>query len=379
MLNLDPRSIILMAGVMALLMSVVLFFLRRNYPPSIRGLSEWSAGPVLVFISTLFFGARGMISDLLSVVAANVILLVGLVLLYFGTQRFFGLPKSVKLWSTLVFAAAAFFIWTHVEPHYGHRVMMMALIMSALSFSHFRLIWCRGTRSVATFLTASALLIQTLAQVYRFVDAFSMPADDALMIISPTQSVVVTTYAVCILMISIGVVLMATDRLRTELEHLASHDSLTGTLTRRALIDICEQEFERGKRKPRETSLLVMDLDHFKVVNDTYGHQVGDRVLVDFAARTKALLRRPDHLGRFGGEEFVALLPETSLDEAVIVAERVRAGVEQGDAKLPTCTVSIGVAQSQPGDTTLDALLARADAALYQAKAEGRNCVSIAT
>lgn len=376
--NLDPRSIILLSGVMALLMSVVLFFLRRSYPSSIRGLTEWAVGPVLIFVSTLLFGARGMISDLLSVVAANLILLTGLVFLYFGTQRFFGLPKSTKLWSTLIFLAAAFLIWTHVEPHYGHRVMMMALLMVAISVSHMRLIWNRGPRSLASFIMTSTMLVQTLAQAYRFFDALGAPPDDMLLIMSPTQSVVVTTYAVCILMISVGTVLMATDRLRAELEHLASHDSLTGALTRRALIEISEQEFERGRRKPRETSLLVMDLDRFKMINDAHGHQVGDRVLVDFVTRTKALLRRPDHLGRFGGEEFVALLPETSLDEAVIVAERIRAGLEHGDAKLPACTVSIGVAQSQPGNTTLDTLLARADAALYQAKAEGRNCIRTA-
>ena len=378
MLNLDPRSIILMAGVMALLMSMVLFFLRRNYPPSIRGLTEWTVGPILIFVSTLLFGARGLISDLLSMVAANVILLVGLVLLYFGTQRFFGLPKSVRLWSVLVFAAAGFLIWTHVEPHYGNRVLMMAFLMSLISFSHLRLLVSRGARSFATYLTAAALLIQTLAQTYRFVDAFSAPADDLLMILSPTQTVVVTTYAVCILMITIGVVLMATDRLRAEFEHLASHDSLTGALMRRALIDLCEQEFERGRRKPRETSLMVMDLDHFKAINDIHGHPMGDRVLIDFVARTKALLRRPDHLGRFGGDEFVALLPETTQDEAVIVAERIRAGIEHGDPRLPVCSVSIGIAESRPDEANFDALLARADAALYQAKAEGRNSVSVA-
>lgn len=378
MLNLDPRSIILLSGVMALLMSMVLFFLRRSYPPSIRGLTEWAMGPVLVFISTLLFGARGAISDLLSVVAANVILLLGLVLLYFGSQRFFGLPKSVRPWSVMVFAAAAFLIWTHVEPHYGHRVLLMTFIMSLLSFSHLRLLVQKGERSFATCLTASALLIQIVVQTYRFFDALGAPPDDMLMILSPAQSVVITTYAVCILMTAIGVVLMATDRLRTEFQHMASHDSLTGALTRGALIDACEQEFERGRRKPRATTLLAMDLDYFKAINDTHGHLVGDRVLIDFVTRTKALLRRPDRLGRFGGEEFVALLPETSLDEAVIVAERIRAGTERGGANLPPCTVSIGIAESRDGDTTLDALLGRADAALYQAKAEGRNCVSLA-
>ncbi len=330
---------------------------------------------MLIFVSSLLFGARGVISDLLSVVAANLILLAGLVLLYFGSQRFFGQPKSTRLWGTLIFAAAAFLVWTYVEPHYGHRVLMMAFLMSLLSFSHLRLLLSRGARGFATYLTAAALLIQTLAQAYRFFEALSAPADDALFLLSLSQTVVVSTYAVCILMITIGTVLMATDRLRTEFEHLASHDSLTGALTRRAMIEACEQELERSRRRPRVMALLMMDMDHFKAVNDAYGHPAGDSVLRGFAARVTALLRRPDRFGRFGGEEFVALLPETSLEEAELVAERIRAETERGEPGLPACTVSIGIAVSRPEDVALDSMLARADTALYQAKADGRNCV----
>ena len=105
----------------------------------------------------------------------------------------------------------------------------------------------------------------------------------------------------------------------------AHYDALTGVLNRRAILDACGQELERGRRKDRISSLLMLDLDHFKAINDSYGHQAGDRLLVDFVARVAAQLRRPDHFGRFGGEEFVALLPETTLDEAMLVAERIRA------------------------------------------------------
>jgi len=121
--------------------------------------------------------------------------------------------------------------------------------------------------------------------------------------------------------------------------------------------------------------VLLLDLDHFKAVNNTHGHLVSDRMLVDFADRVRALLRVPDRLGRFGGEEFVVLLPETSLDKARVVAERIRRDIEQADGDLPRRTVSIGVTVSFPDDPDLDGLLARADAALYQAKEGGRNRV----
>ena len=121
----------------------------------------------------------------------------------------------------------------------------------------------------------------------------------------------------------------------------------------------------------------MMDLDHFKTVNDNYGHQAGDRVLVSFVAQVNALLRGPDQLGRFGGEEFMALLPDTSLDEAISVAERIRAACKLVGNE-PSCTVSIGITTNRQDTDTLDTLLARADAAMYRAKANGRNRVETA-
>jgi len=379
MLDLDPRTIVLLTGVMGILMSVVLFFLRRNFPPSIKGLGEWAAAPAVIFVATLLLGSRGAIPDFFSLFSANLILLTGLSLFYFGSQRFFGVPLSIRLWGSLVLVAAPVLAWyTHVEPHYGMRMLVMTVLMTALSASNARLILRYGARSFGTYLTATALLIQTGAQLLRFTSALSVPADATLFSVSPVQTTYVIALAFCMMSATVGVVLMATDRLRAEFEHLAVHDSLTGALTRRALIETCEQELERSRRKRHDMSLLMLDLDHFKAINDTHGHLAGDRVLVDFVARVTALLRRPDRFGRFGGEEFVALLPETSPEEAAIVADRIRAEVATA-SEQPSCTVSIGVATIRRGSDTLDLLLARADAALYQAKATGRNCVKTTT
>ena len=214
----------------------------------------------------------------------------------------------------------------------------------------------------------------------RFRSAFDLSANDGIFDnFQPGQTAFVAVYAFAILTTTIGMVLMATDRLHRELEHLATHDSLTGALNRRALIEACEQELARCRRNHGVMTLLMIDLDHFKAVNDTHGHPVGDRVLVDFVARVKSLLRQPDRLGRFGGEEFVALLPETSLVEARIAAERLRATIESRVEGLPPCTVSIGITVSRPDDDGLDEIITRADAALYQAKHAGRNRVESVT
>jgi diguanylate cyclase (GGDEF)-like protein len=194
---------------------------------------------------------------------------------------------------------------------------------------------------------------------------------------SPIHMVYLSALSVFILLLSVSMVLMAAERMHTEMAYLASHDSLTNALTRRHINEVCSIELERSQRQGHDMALLIMDLDHFKAINDTHGHQRGDRVLVDFVRKVNVLLRRPDQLGRFGGEEFVVLLPETSLTEALGVAERIRAACAVPGV-YPSCTVSIGVATNSQGNDTVDTLIARADAAMYRAKTKGRNRVETA-
>jgi diguanylate cyclase (GGDEF)-like protein len=301
----------------------------------------------------------------------------GAALLYFGSQRFLGVKSSVKLWAGVILLALAPLFWfSLVEPHYGIRIRITSGLMAVMSLAHARVILRHAPRTFSTYFTASALLVLALAQILRFRSAFGLSADDGIFDnFQPEQTAYISVHALAILTTTIGMVLMATDRLRSELEHLATHDSLTGAFNRRALIEACELELARCRRNHGIMALLMIDLDHFKAVNDTHGHPVGDRVLVDFVARVKSLLRQPDQLGRFGGEEFVALLPETSLDEARVVAERLRATIESSNGDLPPCTVSIGITVSRPDDAGLDEIITRADAALYQAKHAGRNRV----
>jgi diguanylate cyclase (GGDEF)-like protein len=167
-------------------------------------------------------------------------------------------------------------------------------------------------------------------------------------------------------------------RLRSSLqtiEQLANRDDLTGLWNRRHMDSLLNSELQRQQRLGGRLCAGLIDLDHFKSVNDRFGHLVGDAVLKSVAQAMKAQLRSPDQLGRFGGEEFVVLLPGTSLADARICAERLLRGVSclallpVADARV---TISIGLTESLPGESA-EALLDRADRALYQAKHEGRN------
>lgn len=171
-------------------------------------------------------------------------------------------------------------------------------------------------------------------------------------------------------------------RLLEELRRLAAYDPLTGLANRGHLEQRLQEAQSAAQRHKRPAALLMFDLDHFKKVNDTYGHAVGDRMLQAFARVLRHNLRPTDFIARYGGEEFIAILPDTSLDTAVKVAERIRQAWahtqlpidDQG--KVISGTVSIGVAPLDP-DAPLDESLARVDEAMYRAKREGRNQVAL--
>jgi two-component system cell cycle response regulator len=162
---------------------------------------------------------------------------------------------------------------------------------------------------------------------------------------------------------------------------MASVDELTKLHNRRYLTNHMTREFERAVENKKQLSAIMLDVDHFKKVNDTYGHAVGDDVLVELARRMIECTRNSDLSARLGGEEFVVVMPETSMQVALTVAERLREGVggkpfamRDGSPGLDI-TISLGVAVIDGADDTPAALLARADEALYRAKSGGRNCV----
>jgi diguanylate cyclase (GGDEF)-like protein len=163
------------------------------------------------------------------------------------------------------------------------------------------------------------------------------------------------------------------------LRHEATHDRLTGLWNRAMIVDQLEREIARAHRQKEPLSVLMADLDHFKSVNDTYGHAAGDVVLREAGIRMVGVPRRYDLIGRYGGEEFLMLVPGCDLPAAALVADRIReavaaAPIKAGENELRV-TVSLGVACTSSGHTTAATLLQAADEALYRAKAAGRNRV----
>jgi len=168
-----------------------------------------------------------------------------------------------------------------------------------------------------------------------------------------------------------------------ELRLIAQVDHLTGALTRRGFVDQAQREMERTLRYGRASSLIMIDVDHFKRVNDTYGHSIGDQVLKQIASLAETTLRPCDLFGRLGGEEFALLMPETSGAAALVVAERLRNAIAEHPMTLHGggtihVTASFGVAELSASFNTLTAWLERADTMLYAAKSGGRNRTQLA-
>jgi len=168
-----------------------------------------------------------------------------------------------------------------------------------------------------------------------------------------------------------------------KLNYLSTTDSLTGLLNRRALNDILDHEIDRASRYSSDLSLILCDIDRFKLINDTYGHRAGDLALQAISESLKSALRKADVIGRYGGDEFMMILPETSLNGAKSLAEKIRAAVENTELELPggklnRLSMSIGVASCCAAVENSDTIVARADTALYASKQAGRNRVSVA-
>ncbi|GAB7542826.1 GGDEF domain-containing protein [Cupriavidus sp. CuC1] len=170
------------------------------------------------------------------------------------------------------------------------------------------------------------------------------------------------------------------QRTNQKLEYLAATDPLTGAVNRRQFIKLVETEIARAKRDGAPFSVLALDLDHFKSINDHYGHQVGDEVLQGFVHKCLEAIRPYDGVARVGGEEFMVLLPKAPLDVGLSIGERIRSAIENAvfDSEIGRSvgiTVSIGVSQFGRDGNTIDAIFRAADERLYRAKDEGRNCV----
>lgn len=352
-----------------------MYVIARNYPKNIHGLREWYQSSFILGLGLALLLARGFIPDLFSIILANVLLLICFMVMNHGTRKFALLParNNNKLLFLFITSYVLLFLWfTYVQPDIGMRVLWTILFSMAVATDQLHVVIKKLPVSTGRNLLAIALIgviVTRLARLTAITLGYEQPA--GLFDASTLQLVFLATPAIMIPLATVSYIMLATEKLHQNLEFMNHHDDLTGCLNKKTGIKELTLQIHRAKRYRHHFSVMMIDLDNFKVINDTLGHLEGDRVLMDFAQKTKSVIREIDFISRFGGDEFMIILPDTSLHEAKLLSDRIHQSAHQNTARH--WTVSIGISAWKGEEDTLDALLTRADKSLYLSKKLGKN------
>jgi len=376
-MHIDIPTLQIVTTVIALVAGCMLLF-SWFQNRKVSSLVYWGAAFLVGTLGAILMLARPVIPSFLSIDIANALVLSAYGLAWSGVRMFAGRAVRIKL----ALAGAAIWLvvcripWFHDD--FELRVFALSLFSAGYLLAAAAEVLCcdkelTSRRPTAAFLVAQAAFF--LARV-PLVDSLPFPLGRGGDL--PPWAWIFAFFLMinhfCLAFLAVS---MAKERLALEHRRMASLDPLTGIANRRAFLERGDRVLRRAFHQRMPVALLLLDLDFFKQINDTFGHQAGDCVLRDFCAGAGDMLRPGDLFGRLGGEEFACLLPGADLSEAMRVAERIRAGFSaytlpegSGDFRF---SVSIGVAEAADAQYALGIMFANADRALYQAKAKGRN------
>jgi diguanylate cyclase (GGDEF)-like protein len=380
-MSLDVNTLFMVTiYVEAILGLLLLFAWMQN--SSIRAVAWWGFAHLLRAASVVLFAMYGSVPDLISVDFANAFLFTSFAVTWTGARVFDGR----KVQPHYLFAGAAMWLLLCRLPGIDDmRVLLGSAIVTAYTWCTAYEFW-RG---------------RSEPLVSRWPAIFMLFAHGALFTLrnplvemlpwSPTNQVfgsvwlTMLSFEALLFTIAIAFILLAMAKERTEFRHktAAMIDSLTGIANRRAFLHEGTLLMQRQNVDKRPAAVLLIDLDHFKSINDRFGHAIGDRVLQVFAETASANVKKTDLVGRLGGEEFAAVLYDAGREQALLVAERIRTAFAdiaiEVDGRPVKATASIGMVINEDPTFDVSALLAQADHALYYAKERGRNRVEIAS
>ena len=384
-MNLDVNTLFLVTiYVEAILGLLLLFAWAQN--TAITAVAWWGFAHLLRAASVTLFGLYGSVSDLISIDLANAILFTSFAVTWTGARLF----DHRKPQYVLLFAGAALWLVACRIPGFtdslGLRVLVSSGIITVYTWAAAFEFW-RGRSEPLVSRWPAIFMLFAHGALYLL----RTPLGDLLPWLARNNPLLesvwlsVLSFEALLFTIAIAFILLAMAKERAEHRHktAAMIDPLTGISNRRAFLEEGEEHFARQVNDPRPTAVMLLDLDNFKSINDRYGHAIGDRVLEIFAEVASSCLRRIDLFGRLGGEEFAALLHDTTRDRALAVAEQIRscfaAATREVEGRSVDGTVSIGIVIAYEAALDLSALLAQADHALYRAKDAGRNRIEIAS
>jgi len=369
-----------MAGFSIAAVTALFAFFRRE-----RSLSIFAAGFLSSVVGFGLLIGQNRLYDWVSFILANMLIVFYQLCLAWGVRSFFKVGKGwpARFWAYLGAWLALLLVGTYVYDSFAVRAISASVLIVAASLEF--IVAIRGVGEAIPKIIRAAARLVALAFIACHLVRIGLIAANARGSLMDNAYVNAYTFSFT-LVFSIawaGIVLIIDtshlvgllERKNAKLESLATSDGLTGLRNRHALELKLDDELERASRYKVPLSAILFDVDNFKRVNDTWGHQAGDEVLRRMAGLTSAMVRQPDDLFRWGGEEFLLVAPHTGMAGASALAEKLRAAVEaENFPAVGTVTASFGVAEWKPGEDC-DAWFKRVDRALYRAKNTGRNRV----
>ncbi len=342
------------------------------------GLRTWAFALCIYSIGFALVGLRGIIGDVYSIILGNFLISLFYSMFLLAIKDFMADPcNRLIFWLPPVLIVCLYsFLMDNIRARifFGNSILLIqsVLICSAL-LKRRRLFASRGRDLILVIMLMAPPLLFT-----RIVFSVIKPSEvEPLFTASWAQVIIGGIAYVATILISNGFVLMAKERSDERLRMAAMKDRLTGCWNRVRIDEFANQEMARLTRHGHPVSLIMIDIDHFKEINDRYGHAVGDAVLVGLAEMVQRGIRPTDLLGRWGGEEFVVILSMSGLGEAMFIAEHLRHTIEKNLFQDGLhVTASLGVSTCLPVDTW-HSWMSRADRALYRAKHHGRNLVQV--
>jgi len=382
----DIRTALFLGAFLTLLIGLLLFAVRRHFGPALQAsMNWWIAATLLHPIGFLLIALRDLISPWWSSVTSNALVASSFAAFAIALRIFNGSPqRRERLYLLIAATVGLAAYYTYVDDNLPLRIGTISIVYALLLGASARAVYRRGqvlnaiTHVTGGLFVAGALLMSYRGAIYLFVSA---PLPASVFVVSPLQILSYALGGLLPVVSTVGYLLMCTELSQQELAKAARLDYLTGICNRRAIEDLAGRSIAAARRHGIPLAMMIIDVDHFKRINDEFGHEGGDAALIETVRRLRESLRTEDLIGRLGGEEFVAVMPSTDGAAALAAAERMRSSF--ADQPMPigggdiTITVSVGVAVLDARDQQYSHLLRRADRAMYAAKTAGRNKVML--
>lgn len=378
---LDVPTIALLTAMVMVFGAGAMIFLAYGHPTE-RGLYDLATGSTLIAVGMLFYPFQNTLPMWLSATLPNFLYVAGPAFFWFGFRQLFRRPvlrRPALIWAATIVPIHLYF--SYVDYNSDVRVVVYTVYHGSMMVLTARELFRRSDEAWAgpRLVIAWGVVLHTAYTVVRGVIAATVGAGDAVKTPGILHGLAFLDAILINMSITFGCALLTSQRLQAHLNRVARTDDLTGALNRRALVEAAAPEAHRSQRHGTGMAVLILDIDHFKAVNDRFGHVAGDEVLRRFVVCIRDALRAEDLLGRMGGEEFCAVLVDAASRQIEQVGERLRQSI--ADLPIPwdkttiRITASIGIAILGVDADNFDDLYKRADERLYQAKAAGRNQV----